>query len=116
MTGDPMAAFEHIALAISNLHDSGNTTTVRSPLAILSATLDRLGRYEPAAIIAGFAASPFTLAAAPELSIAIDHLREALGGEPYELLTRTGEAMTTAEMVSYAYEQIDLARAEMSGP
>src|SRR4029077_7402569 len=40
---------------------------VRSPLAVLAALFDRLGRYEPAATIAGFASGPFTVAAFPEI-------------------------------------------------
>ena len=50
-------------LAIRNYHDSGNTTTIRVPLAVLAVLFDRLGRYEPAATIAGFALSPMTAAA-----------------------------------------------------
>ena len=53
--GDPLAAFDYFTLAIRNFHDSGNTTLIRSPLAVLAALFDRLGRYEPAATIAGFA-------------------------------------------------------------
>jgi hypothetical protein len=34
--------------------------------------------------------------------------------ETYETLTRTGEAMTTAETVTYAYDQIDEAQAELA--
>ena len=43
--GDPLAAFEYVTLAIRNFHDSGNTTPIRSPLALLAALFDRLGRY-----------------------------------------------------------------------
>ena len=32
----------------------------------------------------------------------------------YESLARKGETMTTAEMVTYAYDQIDQARAELN--
>ena len=53
--GDPLAALDYFTLAIRNYHDSGNTTMIRSPLAVLAAFFDRLGRYEPAATIAGFA-------------------------------------------------------------
>ena len=42
-------------VAIGNYHDSGNTHMIRAPLGILAAFFDRLGRYEPAAISAGFA-------------------------------------------------------------
>ena len=47
-------------LAIRRYHDSGNTTQVRTALAVLAAFFDRLGSYQPAAAIAGFALSPLT--------------------------------------------------------
>jgi hypothetical protein len=46
-----------------------------SPLAVLAAFFDRLGRYEPAAIIAGFVFSPLAAAAVPEITAAIDQAR-----------------------------------------
>ena len=74
--------------------------------------LDRLGRLEPAATIAGFAFSPLT-ATLPEVTTAIAHLRDVLGDQTYESLARKGETMTTSAMVTYAYDQIDQARAEL---
>ncbi len=56
--GDMASAFDQISLAIRNMHDAGDTTTMRNPLARLATVLDRLGRHEPAATIAGFALSP----------------------------------------------------------
>jgi len=110
--GDPLAALDHVTLAIRNYHDAGNAL-IRGTLAILAAFFDRLGRYEPAAIIAGFAVSPMTAALEPQLSTAIAHLREVLDDEAYESLARKGETMTTAAMATYAYDQIDQARAEL---
>jgi hypothetical protein len=49
----------------------------------------------------------------PEITTAIAHLRAVLGGETYESLARKGESMTTATMVTYAYDQIDQARAQL---
>ena len=67
--GDTASAFDHLTLAIRNYHNSGDTTTIRGPLAILAALSDRLGRYEPAATIAGFALSiPLAAAAVPEIT------------------------------------------------
>ena len=40
-------------------------------------------------------------------------LRQRLGDKTYESLARKGETMTTAQMVTYAYDQIDQARAEL---
>ena len=41
-------------------------------------------------------------------------LRQGLGDQNYESLAREGEAMSTAAMVTYAYDQIDQARAELN--
>jgi len=112
--GDPLAALDYVTLAIRNYHDGGNTTGMRTALALLITFFDRLGRYEPAAIIAGFALSPLTSTALPEFNTAVAHLREVLGEATYESLARTGEVMTTAPMVTYAYDQIDQARAALA--
>ena len=85
-------------------------------LAILAALFDRLGRYEPAATIAGFALSPFSASAFPEITTAITHLRDVLGEATYESLARKGETMTTTAMATYAYDQIDQARTELEHP
>ena len=73
-------------MAIRNYHYLGNTFDMRGCLAELAALFDRLGCYEPAATIAGFALSPFTAAAVPEISTAIARLREVLGDQTYESL------------------------------
>jgi hypothetical protein len=112
--GRTASAFDHLALAIRNWHDSGNAANVRSPLAVLAALFDRLERYEPAATIAGFALSPLS-AGFTEVTTAITHLRDVLGDQTYESLARKGETMTTAEMVTYAYDQIDQARTQLKG-
>jgi hypothetical protein len=88
---------------------------MRVPLDYLAACLDRLGRYEPAATIAGFALDPLTATWVPEIDSTITHLREVLGDQAYESLVRKGTTMTTADMVTYAYDQIDQARAELDG-
>jgi hypothetical protein len=113
--GDTLAALDHLTLAIRNYHNAGDTTTIRVPLAILAVLFDRLGRYEPAATIAGFAFSPMT-AALREFTTARTHLREVLGEATYESLAHKGETMTTAAMATYAYDQIDQAREELEYP
>jgi predicted ATPase len=111
--GDSVSAFDYLTLAIRNFHNVGDTTVIRLPLSSLAVLFDRLGRYEPAATIAGFALSPI---AVPEITTAITHLREVLGEATYESLARKGETMTTAEMVTYACDQIDQARIELEHP
>ena len=73
--------------------------------AVLASLFDRLGRYEPAATIAGFALSPLAIAALPELRTGIAHLRNALGDHSYESLARKCETMTTTAMATYAYNK-----------
>ncbi|MDT5367361.1 MAG: hypothetical protein QOC62_1792 [Mycobacterium sp.] len=114
--GGTVSAFDHLTLAIRNWHNSGNTITIRVPLATLAVLFDRLGRYEPAATVAGFALSPMAAAGVPEITTAITHLRDVLGDQTYESLARKGETMTTAEMATYAYDQIDQARTELEHP
>jgi hypothetical protein len=50
----------------------------------------------------------------PGITTAITHLRDVLGDQTYESLARKGETMTTAEMATYAYDQIDQDRAELN--
>ena len=112
--GDSVRALHYIAIAIHNYHDSGNPMTMRAPMATLATVLDRMGRYEPAATIAGFASTPFAVTVVPEFLTATAHLRTALGEQHYESLARKGEAMTTAAIATYAYAQIDQARAVLN--
>jgi predicted ATPase len=114
--GDQLAALDQVTQVIRNFHNAGNTTLIRGELAVLVGIFDRRGRYEPAATIAGFAVSTMTAAIEPELSTTIDHLREVLGKPAYESLAHTGKTMTTAAMVTYAYDQIDQARTTLEHP
>jgi predicted ATPase len=112
--GEPDAIFEYLTLAIRNYYDTGSFSFMSSALAILAIFFDHLGHSAPAATLSGFAADPFSHAAVPEIDTAITHLREVLGEAPYEELARTGENMTIAEAATYAFQQIDLARAEFT--
>src|SRR5262249_31360835 len=55
--GDPLDAFDHLTRAIRNHCDSGSFSLLLTPLAVLAAVLDGLGRYKPAATICGFAST-----------------------------------------------------------
>ena len=93
----------------------GLTTTLDAfPLAVLAALFHRLGQHEAAASIAGFAFNPMTAGVFPEITTAIAHLRDVLGDQTYQSLARKGETMSTAEMATYAYDQIDQAREELN--
>jgi predicted ATPase len=113
--GDRAAALDYLAVAIRNHHESGNIGMLPIPLGILAAVLDRLGRYEPAATLAGLAAvNPMAAATLPELGTTIAHLRDVLGDQTYEALARKGEGMTISAMVTYAFDQIDQTRTELN--
>jgi tetratricopeptide (TPR) repeat protein len=111
--GDAQSALEYLKLAIGNYHDCGNTSTLRIPLASLATCLDRLGCGEGAAVIAGYASGHLARAWLPELGPATAHLREVFGDQRYAEFSDKGAAMTTATVVSYAYDQIDQARTEL---
>ena len=66
--------------------------------------------------IAGFAFSPLSATTFPEINTVIAHLRDVLGEATYKSLAGKGEAMTTAAMATYAYDQIDQARTELEHP
>src|SRR5262249_14298348 len=101
-------------LAIRRHHNSGNVALIRPALTILAAFLDRLGPCEPAATIAGFAFNPLSATTFPVINTTVADLRNALGDQTYESLPRPAEARTTAEMATYAYDQIDQARTELN--
>jgi predicted ATPase len=112
--GDPLTALDYLGLAIRNYHDSGNVPVMRVPLSVLAAFLQRLGRDEAAAIIAGYTYNPSTAAWTPEIGPAVAHLREVLGNSVYESLVHKGETMSMTVMATYAYDQIDQARAALN--
>jgi hypothetical protein len=114
MHGDPMDALEFVTVALPSFYDSGSFSLMPSPLAIFAALLDRLNVHKPAAILSGFAVNLLTPRAFPEISRAITHLREVLGAETYESLARSGRHMSPAEAASFAFDQIDRARAHVS--
>jgi len=114
--GDKDAALDYLRLSIGNYHHSGNNMALSSPLAILAALLHRVGRAEQAAIITGHRSMPITSAAFPEFTTTIAELRRVLGEQASASLARKGAAMTSAAMVTYAYDQIDQTRTQLGQP
>jgi class 3 adenylate cyclase len=109
--GEPTDAFDYLTMAIRHFDNAGSFSHLRVSLAVLATVFDRLGHHEPAATISAFATTPLTRTSVPEIHATISHLREVLGDEVYESLIRTGESMTSAEMATYALDQIEQARA-----
>ena len=85
---------------------------IHGAVAVVATIFDGLGRHEPGHHRRFRVQSPLRTRD-PELNTAIAHLREVLGDQNYESLARKGELMTTAAMATYAYDQIDQARAEL---
>ncbi len=111
--GELTDAFDYIAHTIRYYHDSGTNELMRVTLGILVVLLDRLGFHGPAATIGGFVADALARASFPEIDDAVAHLREVLGAEGYGALAQAGANMAHADMATYAFEQIDRARAEL---
>ena len=111
---DPLEFLQYLVVAIRHYYDAGNTANLKNPLAVLTCLLDTLGHHEGAATISGAAVSAFTYASLPQLDMTIAHLRDVLGEQIYDSLARKGAVMSTAEMATYAHDQIDQARAELT--
>jgi hypothetical protein len=79
---------------------------------VLAEFFHRLGHYEPAATIAGFAVNPLT-PLFTEIDTAIAHLRSVLGDSTYQELARKGEAMSASAIAMYALDGIDEVRAQL---
>ena len=112
--GDEQDAFDFLTLAIRNGYDSGSVFYLHVPLAVLTVFFDRLGRYESAATLSGYAFNPLTRVTVIEINPTIDRVRDLLGDREYEILAGAGANMTTTEVVEYAFDQIDLARAQLT--
>jgi hypothetical protein len=61
----PANSLDYLTLAISHYYDAGSISLIHNPLAILAGVFERLGRYEQAATIIGFAATPMARAGYP---------------------------------------------------
>ncbi|MFZ0832172.1 MAG: adenylate/guanylate cyclase domain-containing protein, partial [Mycobacterium sp.] len=112
--GAPLDTLDFLTLAINNFYDSGSYSHMVSPLGALAAHFDRIGYYEAAAMIVGFAATTFALAVFPEIAATIAHLRQVLGDNAYEALAHAGGNMTNASAAQYALDQIDRERVAIS--
>lgn len=114
--GDKFTAVDTVTTVIRNFHDAGNAIQIQTSMAVLATLLERLGRFVPAATIAGFGSNPVTEMLVPEQKAAIAHLREVLGEQRYESLARDGQRTGMVEMIKYAYDQIDHARSGLEAP
>jgi hypothetical protein len=96
--------------------DAGDFSSLTWPLALISALLMRCDRPEPAATIAGFATTPFTLAAYPEFAVAVEQLPHTIGDNDFDRLSQQGRSMAHPKMVAYALQAIEEARTSLDQP
>jgi hypothetical protein len=111
--GEAVDALDYAIFPIRYYYDSGSFFLLPQALGVLIPLFDRLGHYQAAATISGFAATSYTRLIVSEMDVAVTHLREVLGDPVYESLARKGETMTATAMATYAYDQIDQARTQL---
>ena len=115
--GDPLAAFDHLTLAIRNFHDSGNVATLSvppwPPSPSFSTGSDATNRRPPSPVSPSV---PSPRRGSPKSPPRSPTCAMSSVTQTYESLARKGETMTTAAMVTYAYDQIDQARTELERP
>jgi hypothetical protein len=114
--GDPREALDLIATSIRSYLDTGNYFLLPQPMAVLAQLFDRIGSYEPAAMLSGFAETSFATSYFQDTVVTITHLREVLGDEAYATLADRGRSMTSSAFAKYAFEQIDKVRSELTSP
>ena len=107
--GNRAAALDACERALRAYAASGDRPAAGTPLTVLASILHGVGHDESAAVIAGCGATP-AMAGYPELTVAIDDLRDTLGDEVFESLVARGQAMETNALFRYALEQVDEAR------
>jgi predicted ATPase len=113
--GGRVAALDYLAVAIRNNHESGNIGMLHNPLAILARVLDRLGRYETSGHHRRFRNGQSHGRSDPARTRHSDCPPPPGPRRPdLRIARRKGETMTIAATVSYAYDQIDQARAELN--
>jgi predicted ATPase/class 3 adenylate cyclase len=96
--------------------DAGDFAGLTWPLALLSALLMHCDLPEPATTIAGFATTPFTLAAYPQFATAVEQLPHTIGDNDFDRLSQQGRSMAHPKMAVYALEAIEEARSRLDQP
>jgi hypothetical protein len=111
--GEPLDALNRLEEVMHRYYDVGNVNNLRHILAIFAVILNRFGRFEAGATVAGFAVTPFTNATFPEMSALAGNLREMLGEGSFDELTAVGASMTATSILEYADQEIAELRREI---
>ncbi len=112
--GDPLDALDRLEEVSHRYYDVGNVNNLRHVLAILAVMLDRFGRCESAATIAGFSVNPFIAATFPETGALTAHLREVLGDRSFAEHRTAGASMPVIAMLDYSDREIAELRREIA--
>jgi predicted ATPase/class 3 adenylate cyclase len=105
-SGDASAALVACHQALLAYAASGDVAGASTPLAVLAGLLHRVGRHEPAAVLAG-AAEFAGMSSYPDLVATIEDIRETLGADNFDALAERGHTMETTAKFRFALEQID---------
>ena len=113
--GDPLAALDHVTLAIRNFHDAGNTTGCAarwrsSPPFSTGSDATNRRPPSPGSPSAPSRQRPYPSSTPRSPTCATSSATDLRIARPQ------GETMTTAAMATYAYDQIDQARTELEHP
>jgi tetratricopeptide (TPR) repeat protein len=107
--GDADHGLELFEYAIDLFHRAGDHGTLSEALAKLAICLDHRGQLEEAATLVG-ASTRHGALPVPSLPDVIGHLRAALGEPAYQARVTSGAEMQVDDAVTYARQQIHLAR------
>jgi predicted ATPase/DNA-binding CsgD family transcriptional regulator len=113
--GEPEVALIRFGEAIEAFDRAGNVPQLMITLASVPALFERLGRFEPAAVLLGAMSQQDSNSHhVPELAELADRLVARLGAERSEELMTTGSALDLNGAELYARQQIDAARRDPS--
>ena len=113
--GDPLDAFEFLTVAIRNFYDSGSFSIMAGPFAILAASSTGSDTMNPPPPSAGSPRAPSHGPPSPRSTARSPTSAKFSATRRLRILiSGAGANMTNAAMATYAFDQIDQARAELN--
>jgi hypothetical protein len=111
--GDYRSTLDHLVDNIKWHFDTGDFSSLKVPLAVIAVLLVGCDLPEPAAVIAGFATTPFTLGNNREFAVAVEQLHQTLGDSDFDVLGQRGRSMPSHEMVAYSLQAVEDVRTRL---
>ena len=116
-SGEPSVAlkgFERMLVSFGEATDIASVSTWRASLAVL---LAKLGHFEAAATLHGtYSQAIDASGVVPEITSAVETVREALGADAFAAAGTRGAAMSLREASNYATEQVRLGLEKLGAP